>query len=177
MRLCVLFVLALLAAGCASAERTAEVAPPKPPSKAYLAAVRYANCMRSKGLPFPMPDAAGNFHLSYRRERALKKAATARERNAADAYCFHLLRGTVSTKPLSKKAQQEALQPLYALKACLESRGYEVGTPIVRPLSRGRAMFGFTRANARIPPDIQHGCEREVKLAKKLDAIIARDRH
>jgi hypothetical protein len=36
-------------------------------------------------------------------------------------------------------------------------------------------MFGFDRAT-RVPPDIQHGCEREVRLAAKLDAIIARDR-
>jgi hypothetical protein len=176
MRVCVLLALAVAAAGCASAEHAARVPPPKPPSEAYRAAVRYANCMRSKGLPFPLPDAAGNFQLSYRRERALKRAATRRERNAADAACFHYLRGTVSTKPLSARAQQEALEPLYALKACLESHGYEVGKPTVQLLSRGRAMFGFTRSNARIPPDIQHGCEREVKLAKKLDAIIRRDR-
>ena len=47
---------------------------------------------------------------------------------------------------------------------------------MVRLISRGRAMFGFTRTNARIPADVQHGCEREVKLAHKLDVIIARDR-
>jgi hypothetical protein len=176
VRRCLLLVLLAVATGCSSsAQHAATVAAPKPASKTYLAAVRYAQCMRAKGLPFPMPDAAGNFHLSYRRERALKRAATQRERAAADAACFHLLRGTVSTKPLSKKAQQEALAPLYALKACLESHGYEVGKPIVRLLDRGRAMFGFDRAT-RVPADVQHGCEHEVKLASKLDAIIARDR-
>jgi hypothetical protein len=138
--------------------------------------VRYAQCMRGRGLPFPMPNAAGDFHLSYRRERALKAAATQQERNAADAACFHLLKGTVSTKPLSANAQRQALEPLRALKTCLESHGYEVGRPIVRNLSRGRAMFGFTRTPSRIPTGVQHRCENEVKLPQKLDAIIKADR-
>jgi hypothetical protein len=59
-------VLVIAAAGCASAERAAKTTTSaKPPTKAYLAAVRYTHCMRARGLPFPMPDAAGNFHLSY----------------------------------------------------------------------------------------------------------------
>jgi hypothetical protein len=180
MRAVLAALVVVLAAGCASSaskpHETTTVAAAKPPTKTYLAALAYAKCMRAKGLPFPLPDARGDFHLSYRRERALEQAATAKERNAADAACFHHLKGTVDTKPLSKQAQQQALQPLYALKACLESHGYEVGTPIVRLMSRGRAMFGFTRTNGRIPTDVQHGCEREVKLSKKLDAIIRRDR-
>jgi hypothetical protein len=178
MRCALLAALVLVAAGCASthATTTASKPTPKPPTRAYLAAVRYAQCMRARGLPFPMPNASGDFHLSYRRERALKAAATQRERNAADAACFHLLKGTVSTKPLSANAQRQALQPLRALKACLESHGYKVGTPIVRILSRGRAMFGFTRTQSRIPTDVQHRCENEVKLPQKLDAIIKADR-
>lgn len=131
--------------------------------------------MPRRGLPFPLPNAAGDFHLSYRRERALKAAETQRERSAADAACFHLLEGTVSTKPLSANAQRQALQPLRALKSCLESHGHRVGTPIVRLLSRGRAMFGFTRTQSHIPMDVQHRCENEVKLPQKLDAIIKAD--
>ena len=178
MRRIVLALVVLLAAGCAGAKtahHTTTAAKPKPPTKAYLAAVRYAQCMRDHGVPFPMPNAAGDFHLSYRREHAMKAAATRQERNADDAACFHFLEGTVSTKPLSLNAQRQALQPLRALKACLESHGYRVGNPIVRILSRGRAMFGFDRAT-RIPTDIQHGCENEVKLPQKLDAIIKADR-
>jgi hypothetical protein len=178
MRRAVVALVVLLAAGCASshtARQTTTAPKPKPPTKAYLAAVRYAQCMRSRGLPFPMPNAAGDFHLSYRRERALRAAATDRQRNADDAACFHFLEGTVSTKPLSVNAQRQALEPLRALGACLESHGYAVGKPIVRLLSRGRAMFGFDRGT-RIPPDVQHGCEREVKLSQRLDAIIKADR-
>jgi hypothetical protein len=148
----------------------------RPPTKAYEAAVRYTKCMRAHGIPFPMPAQNGDYHLSYKRERAMKAAATAKQRRASDAACFHLLKGTASTKPLSPSAQRAALEPLRALKSCLASHGYSVGKPIVRLLSRGRAMFGFTRTGARIPTDVQHRCEREVKLAQKMDAIIARDR-
>jgi hypothetical protein len=180
MRPLALALMVLLAAGCGGArtarQHTTTTEKRTPPTKAYLAAVRYAQCMRGRGLPFPMPNAAGDFHLSYRRERALKAAATQRERNAADAACSHLLKGTVSTKPLSASAQRQALQPLRALKACLESHGYQVGTPIVRLLGRGRAMFGFTPTQSRIPTDVQHRCENEVKLPQKLDAIIKADR-
>jgi len=180
MRRLALALIVLLAAGCGGTKTAQQhattTAKEAPPTKAYLAAVRYAQCMRGRGLPFPLPNAAGDFHLSYRRERALKAAATQRERNAADAACFHFLKGTVSTKPLSKNAQRQALQPLRALKSCLESHGYEVGTPIVRLMSRGRAMFGFTRTRSRIPTDVQHRCENEVKLPQKLDAIIKADR-
>ena len=179
MRRIALALVVLLVAGCGgtkTAQHTTSTAQAKPPTKVYLAAVRYARCMRGRGLPFPMPNAAGDFHLSYRRERALKAAATQQERNAADAACFHFLKGTVSTKPLSENAQRQALQPLRALKACLESHGYTVGTPIVRLLSRGRAFFGFTRVQGRIPTDVEHRCENEVKLPQKLDAIIKADR-
>jgi hypothetical protein len=181
MRRLALALIVLLAAGCGGAKTTAQhttttTAKQPPPTKAYLAALRYAQCMRGRGLPFPMPNTAGDFHLGYRRERALKAAATQQERDAADAACFHLLKGTVSTKPLSASAQRQALQPLRALKACLESHGYEVGTPIVRLLSRGRAMFGFTPTQSRIPADVEHRCENEVKLPQKLDAIIKADR-
>jgi hypothetical protein len=179
MRWIAVALAVLLAAGCGgakTAQPTTTAAKPKQPTKAYLAAVRYAQCMRGRGLPFPMPNAAGDFHLSYRRERALKAAATQAERTAADAACFHFLKGTVSTKPLSANARRQALQPLRALKACLASHGYRVGTPIVRLLSRGRAMFGFTSTRTRIPPTVQHSCENEVELPQKLDAIIEADR-
>jgi hypothetical protein len=182
MRRLALALVVLLAAGCGGTKAAqhpttaARQTQTPPPSKAYLAAVRYAQCMRGRGLPFPMPNAAGDFHLSYRRERALKAAATQKERNAADAACFHFLKGTVSTNPLSASARRQALQPLRALKACLASHGYTVGTPIVRNLSRGRAMFGFTQTQSHIPPTVQHTCENEVKLPQKLDAIIKADR-
>jgi hypothetical protein len=179
MRRLALALVVLLAAGCGGAktvQRTTTAARQEPPTTAYLAAVRYAQCMRARGLPFPMPNAAGDFHLSYRRERALKAAATQQERNAADAACYHFLKGTVSTKPLSPNARRKALEPLRALKACLASHGYTVGTPIVRDLGRGRAMFGFTATQSRIPPIVQHTCENEVKLPQKLDAIIKADR-
>jgi hypothetical protein len=79
-------VLVIAAAGCASARARGEdhdlreAADQGVPRRSQVHALH-----AGEGLPFPMPDAAGNFHLSYRRERALKKAATQRERNAADA--------------------------------------------------------------------------------------------
>src|SRR5690349_12493926 len=107
MRRIVLALVVLLAAGCGGAKAAHHTT-----TAAYLAAVRYAQCMRDHGVPFPMPNAAGDFHLSHRRERAMKAAATQQERNADDAACFHFLKGTVSTKPLSLNAQRQALQPL-----------------------------------------------------------------
>ena len=105
----------------------------------------------------------------------MRRSATPQEREAADKACFHLVRGTVSTKPLSPAARRAALVPLRDLKRCLATKGYRVGKPIVRGMSRGRAMFGFDRA-PRTPSAVQHACEQQVQLAKRIGAIVRLDR-
>ena len=110
-------------------------------------------------------------------------AATPKEHEAADAACFHFLEGTVSTRPLSRGAIKAAVVPLRELKRCLHGFGFETGKPMVRNLSRGRAMFGFRRAPQ--PRDAagrqrlqraQHTCEQRVHLAARIDAIVKADR-
>src|SRR5512141_2645222 len=59
------------------------------PVKAGLA---YARCMRAHGVPHPDPDANGDFHLTPAQDRAMH-AATPKQHEAADAACFHLLKG------------------------------------------------------------------------------------
>jgi len=159
-------------AGCGS---TAHVTSHRYESKAYTAAVAYAQCMREHGVVHPNPNRAGDFELTPKEEAQMRASATPAQHEAADKACFHLLKGTVSTKPLSKAAQKAALAPLRDLKQCLAQHGYHVGKPIVKLLTRGRAMFGFDRAT-RTPPAVQHGCEKQVRLAQRLDAIIKVDR-
>ena len=53
----------------------------------------------------------------------------------------------MSTKPLSQAAQKAALAPLGDLKRCLAKHGYDVGKPIVKIMSRGRAA-GWGRTGA-----------------------------
>jgi hypothetical protein len=139
--------------------------------------------MRAHGVPHPDPDRNGDFHLTPAEERRMK-TATPKQHEAADKACFHLLAGTVSTAPLSPAAKRAALEPLRAVKRCMHRRGYELGTPIVKNLSRGRAMFGFSQAPPR-PSDLpsrrrlhaaELACEKSAGLASKLDAIIKADR-
>jgi hypothetical protein len=135
--------------------------------------------MRAHGVPHPDPDANGDFHLTPAQESRMR-VASPRQRRAADAQCFHLLKGTVSTQPLSKGAIEAALVPLGEVRSCMRGHGYVLGKPLVRNLSRGRAMFGFRSAPpAGSAPEVQraqHECEAKVKLAAKLDAIIKADR-
>jgi hypothetical protein len=66
----------------------------------------------------------------------------------------------------------------------MKSRGYDFyeSPPVVRNLSRGRAMFGFERADpraAKVQRSARFLRERtacEQRLNAKLDAIIAADR-
>jgi hypothetical protein len=172
MRRVLLVGIALLAAGCGS---TTRVPPHRFESKAYLAGIAFAQCMREHGVAHPNPDRSGDFRLTPKQEQRMRASATPKEHEAAEKACFHLLKGTVSTKPLSKAAQRAALGPLRDLKGCLAEHGYHVGKPIVKVMSRGRAMFGFDRAT-RTPPAVQHACERQVHLAQRIDQIIKIDR-
>ena len=113
----------------------------------------------------------------------MRASATPSEHEAAEKACFHLLKGVVSTAPLSAGAIRAALVPLRELKRCLHTFGYDVGKPTVRNLSRGRAMFGFDRATRPATSagrerlaSAQHTCEKKVKLAQRIDAIVKADR-
>jgi len=179
-------VVVLVLAGCggSATHSTSTQRPAAAPSEAYAASLAYANCLRAHGLEHPDPDANGDFTLTPGQEERLKESAPLQQRRKADEDCFHLLEGTVSTKPLSNAAKRAALRPLRDLKQCLAGLGYEVGNPVVQNLKRGRAMFGFDSAGS--PPvtkaarakqhDAQITCEKQVKLAQRLDEIIKLDR-
>jgi hypothetical protein len=172
-RYALLCVCVLVLAGCGSSAHVSTTQ--RFESKGYKAAVAYAQCMREHGVAHPNPNRAGDFELTPKQEARMRASALPKEHGAADAACFHFLRGTSSTKPLSKEAQKAALVPLRELKSCLAAHGYHVGRPIVKLMPRGRAMFGFDRA-VRTPPPVQHGCEAKVHLAKRLSTIIRTDR-
>ena len=178
MRIAALALAVLIAAGCGECSRSQEEQPTRVVRPmAYTAALAYAKCMRARGIAHPDPLPNGNFQLTPKQERALRASGTRAEREAADAACFRHLEGTVSEKPLSAAARRAAEHgPLTDLKRCLQRHGYRVGKPRVANLSRGRAMFGFDHTLGRIPGAVQHACEREVRLAKRLDAIISIDR-
>jgi hypothetical protein len=188
-----LFALPLvaLAAGCGGShaaepppatQSPAGLAGPVPHLDPYKAAVGYARCMRAHGVPHPDPDANGDFHLTPAQDKAMH-SVTRKQHEAADAACFHLLKGTVSTQPLSRGAQRAALVPLGEVRQCMLGFGYRLGKPVVKNMSRGRAMFGFeptpqpkgATARAKIL-DAEHTCEKRVRLAAKIDAIIKVDR-
>ncbi|HZR95587.1 MAG TPA: hypothetical protein VFA56_07820 [Gaiellaceae bacterium] len=188
MRRAAWIVLAVTLAGCAgtttSTQATPKPLPPAPRLDPHAAAVAYARCMRAHGIPHPDPDANGDFRLTPAEERKMRAAATPKEHEAADAACFRHLKGTVSTQPLSAGAKRAALVPLRELKRCLHAAGYEVGKPIVKNLSRGRAMFGFDDAGGRPAGAAarqrryraQIACEKKVRLAQRIDEIIKIDR-
>ena len=150
----------------------------------YKASLAFARCMRQHGVPHPNPDSAGNFHLTPRQEQLMRRA-TPQQHELADRACFHFLKPVVSTKPLSAHAMALARVALRGLAACMRSRGYDFfnSAPVVRNLSRGRAFFGFKRADPRVKkvektaPFLRARTACEQKLNAKLDAIIAADRH
>jgi hypothetical protein len=150
------------------------------PAEAYEAGVAYAACMRAHGVPHPDPDRAGNFRLTPAQEQRLREAGRAKVQ-AADRACFHHLKPVVSTRPLTPQAKAKAVRVLEELRACVRGRGFRLGDPLVRNLTRGRAFFGFAADPKASKPSpamtrAEHACEREVQLAEKLDAIVAADR-
>ena len=175
---------ALVLAGCAgtTGHGTARQARPlasAPHSKAYEASLAYARCMRARGIAHPNPDANGDFHLTPAQERRMRASSTPKEHEAADKACYHHLKG-LNMSPLSRHAKERALGVLRQLSKCMQGYGYAMGPPLVKNLSRGRAMFGFRDPH---PPPMtkrlaraQHTCETRVNVAGKLDVIIADDR-
>jgi hypothetical protein len=81
-------------------------------------------------------------------------------------------------QPLSPAAIARAKRVLEQVRACVRTQGFGLGAPHVKNLTLGRAFFGLLPGD---PPSkamnrAELVCERHVRLAKKLDAIIAADR-
>ena len=170
-------LLAAIAAGCSSASHVTKPEPRRSSSNPYIASLAYAKCLRARGVPHPNPDRHGDFDLTPANERRLRSVPKTR-RNAAMKACFHNLAG-LNNEPLSERAHKRALRVLVQLKRCLQGFGYEVGRPVVRNMSFGRAMFGFDGTNTRGSARQQHAelvCERRVDMARKISRIIADDR-
>jgi hypothetical protein len=138
--------------------------------------------MRQHGVPHPNPDRGGNFHLTPHDEQLMRRAGS-RKHEAAEKGCFHYLKPVVSTKPLSSHAKALAATALRGFSQCMRARGYDFfRDPVVRNTSRGRAFFGFQKADPRAKKvqrserylNARTACER--KLNAKLDVIIADDR-
>lgn len=182
---------ALVLAACGGAKTAAPRATPAKPRSIsaphidpYRASLAFARCMRAHGVAHPNPDRNGDFHLTPAQERRMRTSATPKEHEAAEKACFHFLKGTVSTQPLSAAARRAALVPLRDLKRCMRGFGYEFGKPTVENLSRGRVKFGFD-SGPKPPPNararkrfehVQYMCERRVKLSQRVDAIVKADR-
>jgi hypothetical protein len=165
----------MLAAACGSAARSA---PPPPSSDPYTASLRYAVCMRAHGVPHPNPDKRGDFNLTPAQERRMR--AVGRDvREAAEKACFHHLKG-LNMRPLSAEARARAVKVLAELGRCIRSHGHEVGKPVVKNLSRGRAFFGFDSTGPSRPDPgytrDAHACEKQVDLAARISKIIDEDR-
>jgi len=176
-----LALLALVAvAGCGGTVRRQVASQPKLVDP-HAASLAFARCMRAHGVPHPDPDSAGNFRLTPAQERRMKRA-TPKQHERAERACFHFLKPVVSTKPLSPHAQARAKRALGTFSRCMAARGYDYfrSPPVVRNLSRGRAFFGFERADPRAPVHnprflaARTACEKA--LNAKLDSIIATDR-
>jgi hypothetical protein len=175
--------LGLVAAACGDAKRSSHVtvsarsaAPPS--ANPYKAGLAYAACMRAHGVPHPDPDRKGDFQLTPAQERRLKAAGHAKV-EAATRACFKYLKPVVSTKPLSAKAKAQARKVLEQLRTCVRKLGFELGAPVVKDMTLGRAFFGFLPGESRPSKAMtraEHTCERRVHLAKKIDAIVAADR-
>ena len=189
--LCAVTVMAATAPVAAPGTRAgagAAVNPP-PSTDPYIASLRYARCMRQHGVPHPNPDRRGDFSLTPADEKRMSRVDPKRRKAAEDA-CFHHLEG-LNLAPLSPHAIVLATRVVADLGRCLRSYGHEVGAPQVRNLGRGRASFGFKelptrgrdygqspagrREALRLQRD-QLTCERRVKMAARLNNIIADDR-
>jgi hypothetical protein len=180
----ILAALALLACGCGGRTEAhgRPVEPPRPTVSPYKASLAFAACMRQHGVPHPNPDRNGDFHLTPRDEKLMRRAGP-RRHEAAERACFHYLKPVVSTKPLSRRARALARNALAEFAHCMRAGGYDFySEPFVKNLSRGRAFFGFRRTDPairkaqRIARFVRVRTECERNLNRKLDRIIAIDR-
>jgi hypothetical protein len=170
--------LPLVLAGAVAA--SAQGAQPSP-ERVYRANLAFAKCMRAHGVPHPDPDRRGDFHLTPADEARMRSVGRAKH-EAAEKACFHWIKAVTSTKPLSTHARTEAVKVLAEVRSCVRDHGFVLGEPFVKNLTLGRAFFGFER----VPPvaaaarkrlaRAERTCEQRVRLAPRIDAIIAADR-
>jgi hypothetical protein len=148
----------------------------------YTASLAYAKCLRTHGVPHPLPDAKGNFSLTPADEQRLRSVPR-KTRKATENACFHYLKG-LNLKPLSPQALARATAVVAELGRCIRGHGFTVGEPEVKNLSRGRAFFGFkaaprpanSSAQQKLLVRVQHACERQVRMAARISKIIDEDR-
>lgn len=167
-----------LVLGLAAGVGCVDAKPPQPSANPYQAGLAFAACMRAHGVPHPNPDRAGNFHLTPAQEQRLHAVGHAKVETATRA-CFKYLKPVVSTKPLSARAKAQAVKVLAQLRSCVRKLGFELGAPVVKDMTLGRAFFGFlpgTSPPSKAMTRAEHTCERRVHLATRIDAIIAADR-
>jgi hypothetical protein len=184
IRAAVLAVFVAAASGCAGSVETGSGMTTRGATAAtasadpYQASLAFAGCMRAHGVPHPNPDASGDFRLTPKQETRMR-AVPRSQRVAAEKACFQTLKG-LDMRPLTPRAKQRATKVLQQLRTCLKGHGFELGPPIVRNMSRGRALFGFRNLRPAKPSPrlrtTQRTCEKRVNLAGKLDEIIAEDR-
>ena len=102
---------ALLATACGSGSSRGAYATERPTR--VQAALAYARCMRSHGVPgFPDPDSNGNFNLG-------NDSVTSQE-TAANQVCNHLLNAGT---PLNAAQAEHALRQLVKYAQCMRSHG------------------------------------------------------
>ena len=139
--------------------------------------------MRAHGVPHPLPDKKGDFHLTRADERHMR-AVPEKQRKAADDACFHNLKG-LNLKPLSKRALARANRVIASLGRCIERAGFQVGVPEAKNLGRGRASFGLKPLPGmrRLSPrevrrytKVELSCEKRVHFPQRLTRIINEDR-
>ena len=174
-------VAAALPVVVAAAVAAAGTAATPTPIESYRASLAFAKCMRAHGVPHPDSDRAGDFRLTAADERRMRSVGGAK-REAAEQACFRYLKPVTSTKALSPQAKARAVKVLRELARCVRGYGFVLGKPVVENLTLGRAKFGFTGA-PRLQGAAQqrlmraeHTCEKRVRLAQRLDSIVAADR-
>jgi hypothetical protein len=138
--------------------------------------------MRDHGIPLPDPKPNGDIELTPAQEARMPHDM--KRRDAAGRACFHFLRGTVKTKPLSPQARARLADVMLGLARCMRTRGFEMGDPVIQNLPRGRVAMLFPHVSPAVllaeknhDPrlrEARRACERGI--AHRLDAAIGEER-
>ena len=133
--------------------------------------------MRAHGIPHPDPDANGDFHLTPAQDKAMHSVSR-KQHEAADAACFHLLKGTVSTQPLSRGARRAALVPLGEVRQCMLGFGYQLrqaDREEHEPGTRDVRLCAHTATEGREGTREDHGRGAHVREAREARGEDRRD--
>ena len=177
----VVLSLALLLTGCGGAVHAGKpVAVRVAPTDPYRASQRYVRCMREHGIDLPAPRANGDIELSPADEKRIGRVGA--KNFAADRACFRFLRGTVDTTPISARGRARMAKIMRKLSACMRAQGYDLGSPTVSNIGRGRIALLFPHASAATMAKagtpayerVKRRCERGVPA--QLDRIVREER-